>query len=327
MPWQQVPFKLQHPGIDRSGSPVIQSIWKGWSAMSRQNTESKDSQLDARPSPLAGSWYPADPGVLKSSIQSYLDSAHDQHIEGQIQGIIVPHAGHQYSGKTAAQAFNLLSDLKPQYVAVISPSHQPVPGKLVTSAHQAYETPLGIIPINLTMMGRLKEILEKNGLTLRAVRHDREHSLEIELPFLQTVFSHHFELLPVMIADQSTHTASTLGAALAELLDNENALIIASTDLSHFHPRQIALSFDTEMLSRIEAFDPEGVIRAEEEGFGFACGRGAAAAALWACQKLGADSVQVLGYSTSGDVTGDHSSVVGYGSAVIYQQHMLQGET
>ncbi len=294
--------------------------------MSRQRTESKDNKLDTRPSPLAGSWYPADPGVLRSSIQGYLDSVQEQNIAGEIHGIIVPHAGHQYSGKTAARAFRLLSDSRPDYVAVISPSHQPVPGKLVTSAHQAYETPLGDIPISLTMMNRLENILERSGLTLNAIRDDREHSLEIELPFLQAVFSHHFELLPVMIADQTTQTASILGSALAELLENENALIVASTDLSHFYPRDIALRFDTEMLSRMEAFDPEGVIRAEDEQFGFACGRGAAAAALWACQKLGADSVQVLGYSTSGDVTGDQSSVVGYGSAVIFRQQRLQGE-
>jgi len=275
---------------------------------------------DVRPSPIAGTWYPSNSGLLRQSIQGYLDSVPATSINGKVFGIIVPHAGHQYSGHTAAAAFKLLDGLQIPLAAVVSPAHQPVPGKLVTTAHSAYGTPLGMIPVS-SKVDQLKDLLEKSfQLELSMLHRDHEHSLEIELPFLQQVLGGDFELLPVMLADQSIRTARSLGLALAEVLRDEEVIIIASTDLSHFNSRDQAVQFDTEMLRRIEAFDPEGVIRAEEQQVGFACGRGAAAAVLWACRELGADSVQVLDYSTSGDTTGDYSSVVGYGSAVIFKE-------
>lgn len=280
-----------------------------------------NSYSDIRPSPLAGAWYPSDPAELRVSIHAYLNARPEQSIPGQILGLVVPHAGHQYCGHTAALAFRLLQNMQPAYAAVISPSHRLSPGSLLTSGHEAYSTPLGTIPIAADRMDRLENLLQSNyHLSLTRIHNDQEHSLEIELPFLQTVLIEPFQLLPIMMADQSVETARALGYSLAESIKNDSAVLIASTDLSHFYSRDLALRFDTEMLSRIEAFDPEGVIHAEEELFGFACGRGAVAAVLWACEHLGADSVQVLGYSTSGDVTGDYSSVVGYGSAVIYRQ-------
>jgi AmmeMemoRadiSam system protein B len=122
-----------------------------------------------------------------------------------------------------------------------------------------------------------------------------------------------------MILNQNQIVAERLGHALAELLQGKPSLLVASSDLSHFYPAATARQYDEEILSRIEAFNPEAVIKAEEEGVGFACGRGAIAAVLWAARDLGADHIKVLKYAHSGDVTGDHHSVVGYGSAVIYQ--------
>jgi MEMO1 family protein len=276
---------------------------------------------DIRPSPLAGSWYPSNPDQLRTSINTFLDARPAHTIPGKILGLVVPHAGHQYSGQTAALAFKLLDGMQLSYAAVISPSHRLGPGELLTSGHDAYSTPLGTIPVSAGKINSLDNVLQNNyNLNLTKIRYDQEHSLEIELPFLQTVLKAPFKLIPVMMADQSIETARALGYSLASTVKNDSAVLIASTDLSHFYSRDLALRFDTEMLSRFEAFDPEGVIQAEEEQFGFACGRGAVAAVLWACQQLGADTVQVLGYSTSGDVTGDYSSVVGYGSAVIYRQ-------
>jgi AmmeMemoRadiSam system protein B len=105
--------------------------------------------------------------------------------------------------------------------------------------------------------------------------------------------------------------------SLAEVLKTKNALLVASTDLSHFNSQALAREYDLEMLRRIESFDPEGVLKAEEEGVGFACGRGAVAAVLWAARELGGNFVQTLNYATSGDVSGDFHQVVGYGAAVI----------
>jgi MEMO1 family protein len=124
----------------------------------------------------------------------------------------------------------------------------------------------------------------------------------------------------VMVRDQSRRVTRILGECLAKTLRGRNTVLVASTDLSHFYPQTIANQLDDEMLRCIESFDPEEVIRAEEEGRGFACGRGALAAVLWAAKDLGANTVKILKHATSGDVTGDTSQVVGYGAAAVLRQ-------
>jgi AmmeMemoRadiSam system protein B len=146
-----------------------------------------------------------------------------------------------------------------------------------------------------------------------------EHSLEIELPFLQRCLAGPFRLLPIMLRDQSASVAQAVGRALAEVLRDRSALLVGSSDLSHFYPATTARRLDGEILARLEAFDPEALLRAEEEGVGFACGKGALAAVLWAAGDLGADVVRVLDYANSGDLTGDDDAVVGYGAAAIYR--------
>ena len=120
-----------------------------------------------------------------------------------------------------------------------------------------------------------------------------------------------------MLRDQSVTVARSLGESLAKILQQKSALLVASTDLSHFYPQAIAEKLDGEVLRQVQAFDPVGVLQAEYEGRGFACGHGALAATLWAAKALGGYQVQILHYATSGDVTGDYDRVVGYGAAVI----------
>jgi AmmeMemoRadiSam system protein B len=205
-------------------------------------------------------------------------------------------------------------------VAVISPMHQPYHEPLLTTAHAAYGTPLGDVPVDQQAIADLDTRLQTLlGKGLVPVACDQEHSLEIELPFLQRALVGEFNLLPVMVRSQSAKISMQLGAALAETLRGKKALIVASTDLSHFFTQEEATLLDTEMLCRIESFLPEQLFYAEKEKQGFACGLGALAAVLWAAKSLGADTVKVLRHATSGDVTGDYSSVVGYGAAVIYK--------
>jgi AmmeMemoRadiSam system protein B len=231
---------------------------------------------------------------------------------------MVPHAGHLYSGPVAGYAFKALSSYTPDLVAIVSPMHHPYPYPLLTSLHRAYWTPLGEIEIDREAVERLDQTLQDRlGLGLTPVAHDPEHSLEIELPFLQRVLKASFQLLPVMVRDQSQAVTEALGAALAEILGGRNALLVASTDLSHFYSQAVANQLDAEMLRQVQAFNPEGVLRVEEEGKGFACGRGALAAVLWAAKAMQATQVIVLHHATSGDVTGDISEVVGYGAAVM----------
>ena len=279
------------------------------------------AQFDVRPSPIAGQWYPGDPKQLSTDVDRYIHEAKLPEIKGEVVAIVTPHAGHIYSGPVAGYAFAALKGYKPELVAVVSPMHYPYNEPLITTAHAAYETPLGIIPVDAKAVQMLDELLENElGYGLARIRHDREHSLEIELPFLQRVIASEFTLLPVMVRDQSRRVTRILGQCLAKTLRGRNALLVASTDLSHFYPQRIADELDAEMLRCIESFEPEAVIQAEEEGRGFACGRGALAAVLWAAKDLGADTVKILKHATSGDVTGDTSQVVGYGAAVILRQ-------
>ena len=274
--------------------------------------------MDIRPSPIAGRWYPGDSNQLAASVDKYVDAARVPEIDGEVVGIIVPHAGHTYSGPVAGYAFKAVRDLQPDLVAVISPMHQPYSQPFLTCAHQAYQTPLGTLNVDHESVSALSDALETElGFGLTPVRNDQEHSLEIELPFLQRVLSSEFDLLPVMVRVQSPKVVETLGRALAGVLVGRSALLVASSDLSHFYDQLQAEQLDAEILSRLEAFDPPGVLQAEEEGKGFACGRNAIAAVLWAARELGANKVKVLNHATSGDVTGDYSGVVGYAAAII----------
>lgn len=273
---------------------------------------------DFRPSPIAGQWYSGNPNQLAASVDKYIDTAVLPEIQGEVIAIIAPHAGYIYSGPVAGHAFAAVKGTRPELVAVISPMHQPYYDPLLTCGHQAYRTPLGPVPIDPDALQELDHRLETAlGFGITPVRQDVEHSLEIELPFLQQALEAEFNLLPVMIRDQSVPVIQALGLALAQVLAARQFLLVASTDLSHFYPQDAARKLDQEMLTRIESFDPLAVLRAEEEGLGFACGRGAVAAVLWASLELGANHIQILNYATSGDISGDYHQVVGYGAAVI----------
>ncbi len=273
---------------------------------------------DVRPSPIAGQWYPADPKRLSERVGSYIRAASLPALEGEIIAIMVPHAGHIYSGPVAGYAFAAAQGLSPEVVAVISPMHYPYPQALLTSDHGAYETPLGIIEIDKALLKELDSTLHQElNFGLSYVKNDPEHSLEIELPFLQRIYGSGFRLLPIMVREQEVFVSRALGKALAKVLMGKKALLVASTDLSHFYTQEVANVLDAELLRRVEAFDPEAVMLAEEEEKGYACGRGALAAVMYAAKELGADRVKVLNHATSGDVTGDFKRVVGYGAAVI----------
>lgn len=270
-----------------------------------------------RPSPIAGQWYAADPHRLAAQVDEFINQAQLPEFSGKIFGVMAPHAGHRYSGPVAGYAFAALRGLQPEIVVIVSPMHYPYAPPLLTTAHQAYATPLGEIPVDQAGIDALEQLLKSEmGFGLARVANDPEHSLEIELPFLQRVLEHPFCLLPVMVRDQSSAVMQKHGRALAKVVQNRAALLVASTDLSHFYTQAAANRLDHEVLLKVEAFDPAGVIQLEERGKGFACGRGALASVMWAARALGADQAKILRYATSGDVTGDFSQVVGYGAAV-----------
>lgn len=280
-------------------------------------------EKDVRPSPIAGQWYPAETNQLARSVDAYIAAAGDQTLDGQVIAIMAPHAGHRYSGSVAGYAFAALRGLQPELVVVVSPMHQLYHQPLLTSAHAAYTTPLGRILVDRNAVQELEAKLQVElGYGLAPVRNDQEHSLEIELPFLQRALPEGWKLLPIMVREINPRLSRALGKALAYVLGKRLAILVASTDLSHFYPQNKAEVFDREVLRRIEKFDPAGVLKAEDEGKGYACGRGALAAVMWAAQELGADKARILNYATSGDVTGDFSQVVGYAAGVFIKSEV-----
>ncbi|NMC12541.1 MAG: AmmeMemoRadiSam system protein B [Chloroflexi bacterium] len=281
---------------------------------------------DVRPSPIAGRWYPADKELLAESVDEYIQSAVLPEIDGEVLGIVAPHAGHLYSGPIAGYAFAALRGLKPEVVVIVSPMHYPYPQPFLTSAHAAYQTPLGIVDIDQAIIRSIQnQMAAELDLELTQVGNDQEHSLEIELPFLQRVLDTRFRIVPIMVRDYNPRRIRIFGNIIAKTLLGKKYVLVASTDLSHFYSQEQAEIFDKEFLRRLETFDAELVLRAEEEGKAFACGRSAVAAVMWAAKDLGANTMQVLHYGTSGDVTGDYSQVVGYAAAVITRKTQEKG--
>ena len=278
-------------------------------------------QADIRPSPIAGQWYSDNPQILKQQLKSYLDGCHLPDIHGSIVAIISPHAGYIYSGGVAAHAFKAIRDLCPETVVIIAPMHHPYRSRFLTTAHTHYGTPLGSIMVDKQLVDNLREIMRTQyRLDLDQISNDPEHSLEIEIPFLQMIYQHKFTLLPVMVRDIDPQTCTCLGEALFAVLAGRNAVVVASTDLSHFYRQGVANTLDDTMLSKITGLDVNGIYEAEMTGTGFACGAGAVMAAIVYAKLAGAHNGVLLAYGTSGDITGDRSSVVGYGAVAITKE-------
>jgi len=268
---------------------------------------------DIRRSVIAGTWYPGTKAELGRMLDGFLANAKKEELGGELMGLIAPHAGYVYSGQVAAYAYKQLEGLDFPTVAIVSPVHRMFVGRYAVTAKRYYETPLGLVEVD----GELVDALDE-AVGLNRVERDDEHSLEIQLPFLQRVLGR-FKLLPVMMGDQSLPACRALGEALAGVLRGKRALLVASTDLSHFHPYDTAVRLDRVVLDHIEKFDPEGLALDLERGRCEACGGGPVIAVMLAAKALGANRARVLKYANSGDVTGDRGQVVGYAAGAIYR--------
>lgn len=264
-----------------------------------------------RHSVIAGSWYPGDPQQLRAMIDGFLAKVPSQPLEGKLVGLISPHAGYVYSGQVAAHAYAQLRDKTFPHVVVVSPVHRMYTGEFSTTDKDYYETPLGLVPIDTDFLQAVER-----SIGLNHVPQDMEHSLEIQLPFLQRVLGS-FALTPIMMGEQDWDSAARLGQALAEAIGKQAALLVASTDLSHFHRYEVAVQLDQLVLNHITAYDPEGLARTLGTHKAEACGGGPVMAVMLAAQALSANRAVLLKYMNSGDVTGDHSGVVGYAAVAL----------
>ena len=269
-----------------------------------------------RDSVIAGSWYPAAPQDLQKSIQTFLAAVPEKESANDLVALISPHAGYAYSGQVAAYGYDLLKQKKFDTVVIIAPSHHAAFGGVSVYDKGSYRTPLGVVPLDRDLI----EQLEQKESRIRYVpeAHSREHSLEIQLPFLQTVLSG-FKLVPLVMGDQSYATCQWLAEALVQCIRGKSALIVASSDLSHFHTYEEARRLDHVLIDDVRRFDPQNLSYDLARGRCEACGGGPMVTTLLAARQLGANQVEVLHYANSGDVTGDHSRVGGYLAAALWK--------
>ena len=271
-----------------------------------------------RPSPIAGSWYPAEAKALRAQVSRFIENAQLPEIPGKVIGVIAPHAGYTYSGPTAGYSYRSVLGQSFDLVVIASPLHEYLPYPFITTAHEMYSTPLGNVPVQHDLLNELNtKFQQASDVRMVSISNDREHSLEIQLPFLQVALAAPFELLPLMVRETDPALLQKFGEALAQVISGKKVLLVASTDLSHFFTEDVAEQLDQHMLAQFAAFSPRGVLLAEEKNTGYACGAGAVASILWAAKGLEARQVTILHHSTSADSTQDTSQVVGYGAAAI----------
>ncbi len=261
-----------------------------------------------RPEAVAGTFYPAQPGVLQETVRSFLEEADVSKLTGTPRAVIAPHAGYIYSGPTAGYSFRALQMLprQPRTVYLMGPAHYvPVLGVAV-GAFRAFRTPLGLAPVAEEIVAAL---LEKGSpFVENAYAHQPEHSLEVEVPFLQVALGDSFRLVPLLFGEVDPRSVMS---TLVELVSEDpSALVVVSSDLSHYHPYDVARRLDLEMLSAIERGDLVSVAKGE------ACGLLPILTLMMIAHQLGWQA-HLLDYRNSGDTAGDRANVVGYG-AVAY---------
>jgi len=276
-----------------------------------------------RPAVVAGSWYPDDANELAQMMDEMLAAV--EPVDGVPIGLIVPHAGYVYSGPVAAVGFRQLEQGEYDVAVIIASDHQPpISAPISVWAEGGFETPLGVVPVDVDLAQALVEADPR--ITFDAAAHEGEHPIEIELPFLQRVCPA-CSIVPVLMGAADEETVRALADALLEALPGRRAVVIASSDLSHYPTYDDALVVDGATLGAIETGDParvrETVGALMAAGFSnlvtCACGEGPILVTMRIAQGLGADTVTVLRYANSGDVSGDHSQVVGYGAVMLWR--------
>ena len=271
-----------------------------------------------RKAAVAGTWYPGTAGALIRDVEDYVNAAKVD-LQGHVQGIIAPHAGLMFSGRIGASAYKAAAASQYDVLFVVGPSHYVGFDGFSVWPEGAFDTPLGPARIDSEAA---KLLLRSPFGTDRPDAHMREHSLELQLPFVCHLFSD-IPIVPVVIGFQTREVIHGLAVALADAARYRRALLIASTDLSHFLDARTAASLDGRVQGYVEAFDPDGLLDwfeqhpPEERGRYVACGGGAAIAVMLAARQLGTRHGRVLSYGHSGEISGDHEAVVGYLAAAL----------
>ena len=274
--------------------------------------------MQIRTPAVAGMFYPKEKEHLKTTIQDCFlhtfgpgkipPTEHDENI----LGVICPHAGYMYSGPVATNSFYHISSQKPDLVIIIGPNHWGIGCNIAAMKEGTWQTPLGSVEVDTEAAIEINKISKL--IELDFFSHTRDHSLEVQIPMLQEIYSHKFKILPIILISQDYKSAKEIGTAIAKIAKSKKTLIIGSSDFTHYEENSYAHKQDKALIEPILDLDLDRFYRVLQENQVSACGYGAIASTIVACKELGAAKGKLLRYATSGDVTGDKSSVVGYAS-------------
>ena len=269
--------------------------------------------MSIRRAAVAGSWYPGTASALTAAVDGYLASI-SRDPQGDLVALVAPHAGLTYSGPVAAHAYRLLRDRTFDVAVLVGPSHFVGFDGVAILSSGGFATPLGVASIDQDCGQALLASSPVIGEAPAA--HIREHSLEMQLPFLQRL-TPSVPIVPLLMGYQTAQTARALGDALATVLKGRRALLVASTDLSHYHDAETARRLDEVVIDCVAQLDADRLQHVLDERPEHACGGGPTVAVMRAARQLGARDAIVLDYADSGDVSGDKTSVVGYLAAAL----------
>ena len=275
--------------------------------------------MQIRTPAVAGMFYPSEKKELKKSIKECFlhkfgpGKIPPSNIKKKIFGVICPHAGYMYSGPIACHSFYAISSDAPELFIIIGPNHWGIGSSVATMKDCKWNTPLGNVEVDSEAAEEISHISEI--IDVDYFSHTREHSLEVQIPIIQEMYSD-FKILPISMINQNKDAAKDIGLAIVKIAEKKKAMIIGSSDFTHYEQNEFAHKQDMALIEPILKLDVKKFYDVLEDRNVSACGYGAIAATMIACKELGATKGELLKYATSGDITGDTSSVVGYGSIV-----------
>jgi MEMO1 family protein len=276
--------------------------------------------LFVRKPAVAGQFYPADPDELSSLIdQCYTHPLGPgkkppaSKRDSELVAVVSPHAGYVYSGPVAAHSYlHVSSMVAPDLLVVVAPNHYGVGSGVSTFMEGEWETPLGRMRVDADAAARLADATDV--VTFDPYAHRIEHSLEVQLPFLQRIYGDSVPLLPVSLLLQDIDTAKALSAGLVKVVTGKKTVLVASSDLTHYEPAEKAREKDTALIGQVLDMDLEGFYSTLERLDVTSCGYGAIATVMETARSLGLGRAELLKYASSGDTSGDNLQVVGYGA-------------
>ena len=276
--------------------------------------------MEVRTPAVSGTFYPNDEKELKNLIHDCFThpigpgKIPPTDSDQKIYGVICPHAGFVYSGPVACHSFYSVSSSTSKLAIITGPNHYGIGQSIASMIDASWKTPLGLMEVDSESALELKDGLDI--LEIDSFSHSKEHSIEVQIPMLQETFSHGMKILPVSLINQEQQTATKVGSAIAKIAHKKDALLIGSSDFTHYEENEFAHRQDLALIEPILKLDVDEFYKILYERKVTACGFGAIASTMTACKELGATEGKLLKYATSGDVSGDKSSVVGYASII-----------